>query len=718
MAGEVVTFNSLLAQFVESQMQAVEKGENVSQFLDRSARQALLLKVKDVVEDVDKPKLFDRTSLKHIGVLFNEAEKFRERLNAQDHPARLVFPDPQAWFQQSYKFMFDSVSFLEIVRFFAGGKTQDEKEIFFRTLVSKLIKTQETIRTISQNKPFLERYFKDYPQLAEKYPAVFAKRFKLSAPMPPERTVQAALKVFVDGLSRTCLNLLSELDISLPEPAQKAMDTKLYYDALILAIRHSPTDLFGELGSDDYSILVEELAKVSQQSHFHAHIFLFQHIKRIYLTDWLTFTLRENDRNGAEIFYQAGKADVYQKFTPLQMKKDSLEQLKQREHLDSTDVIKEESRALNELSEDDLYALLLKMYTLYKSDDLLGDMPLAPQSLSSGGDISWDKQNMVAQAGKKAKDLEKTGGGAAKAGRFMSMFSSLKKATKVFTVASKKVDDKKKKVSASTLPSAESAPPPEPESPPPPAIKMEHTGVRIEPCFPMPKRDCLNPVPGQKQDLSFNNSDSDAGVAPLEQEYIINMFNIENGPNLPKLNKNYLKWSNTVATILKSYGDDIARIQKKYVSGVNVDSFHEEVLYLRTKENVILVVGVTQMGQGKNVGTIPNKKTAYFRLFVKGDLAKGLTKFGVPSTLKEFKLEDKSHQFKEISIPTHYKEAPKYQAILIDALASVVEGLPQSEYDVLNDENLVGFVPVLQAKARDLIDKRGIQMERAAGEAS
>lgn len=719
MAEEALTFNALLTQFVEAQMKAVEQGGGEMKFLERAERQTLLNKVKDVVEDVDKPKLFDRTSLKNINSLFDEAERFRTRVTSENHPSNWIYPNPEEWYQQSYKFMYDSVSFLELVRFFAGGKTQDEKEIFFRTLVSKLIKTQETVRTIGQNKEFLSRYFSQFPDLEKNYPVFLSERLKQPEPFPPAKALLISLKMLVDSLSRSSLKLLEELDIGLPDAAQKALDSKLFYDALILTMRHAPTDLFGDLGSDDYSILVEELAKISQQSHFHPNVFLFQHIKRNYLIDWLVNTLRQLDRDGSETFYQAGKAEVYENFAALDVEKGLLDQLKEREQLDNPEVLEEEIKRLNTLSEDEIYALLLKMYTAYKNDELLaGEMPLAPQALSSSGDISWDKQNLVAQANKKAKDLEASGGGA-KAGRFKSMFVSLKKASKVFTMASKKVDDKKKSVGmASTkVASAEAAPPSEPPGPPPPVIKMEHTGVRIEPCFPMPKRDCLSPVPGQKQDLSFNNSDSDAGVAPLEQEFIVNMFNVGNEPNLPKLNPNYTKWQNTVATILRSYGDEARRVQKKYVSGVNVDSFNEEVLYLRTREDVVIVFGTTQMGQGKSVGTMPNKQTSYFRLFVKGDMSKGLTKFGVPSALKEFLIEEKSHQFKEISIPTHYKEAPKYQALLVDSLAAVIEGLPQTEYDMLKDENMIGFVPVLQEKARDLIEKKGVDMERA-GEAS
>ncbi len=718
MSQEDLTFNALLSQFMAKQINALDQAEGIStSYLDSKARAELLDRVKDVVEEPNKPKLFDRVSLKNMSQLFDEMDNFYQQLQQETHPIRLIYPDPLIWFQQSYKYMFDTVAFLEMVRFFAGGKTPDEKEIAFRTLVSKLIKTQDTVRTISNNTEFLNQYLENQTQLAEQFPAIFAEKSNLSEPLSASETVLSLLQEFVNDLSKSCLTLLDELEIDVPSPAQKALDSNLYYEGLILMMRHSSSDLFGELGSDDYSILVDELTKVSQQTQIHPNIFLFQHIKRKYLIHWLVQGLREKDREEADNFYQGGKAAVYAKFKRLSLDQTILDQLAQRENLDNAEVIEAETNSLNALTEDELYALLLKIYTFYKNDELLSqNMPLAPQALSSSGDITWDKQNMVAQTAKKVKELEATGGGAGKrASKFTSMLVGLKKATKVFSIASKRVDNKKaQKMVTTERPAAseESAGPAEPPPPPPPSIEVRHTGTLIAPCFPLPKRDCLNPVQGQKQDLSFNNSDDLAGVAPLEQEYIINMFNLDNESNQPEINKNFMKFAETVRMILDAYGEVTQRIQKKYTSGVNVESFSEQVLYLKIKEEVILVLGVTQMGEGKKLGKLPNKQTAYFRLFVKGSLSKGLNKYGVPSVLKEFSLSDKSHQFKEIAIPTHYKEAPQYQAVLVDALASVIEGLPEKDFTVLNDDDAVGFVSILQQKARELIEQKGIKMSR------
>ncbi|MBF0278556.1 MAG: hypothetical protein HQM13_12220 [SAR324 cluster bacterium] len=702
-----LTFNALL-------LQAIDKGAVASALLDQTARQELLDQLKDVTEDQGKPKMFDRISLKQIAALFDVAEKFYTEIQDENHPAHLIYGNPTEWFQQSYKFMYDPVSFMEVVRFFAGGKTQEEKEITFRTLISKLIKTQDTVRTIAKNKEFIKKYLEENNLLQEKYPALYAKEKNLPQPLSAEVSVMNSLKAFVDDTSQSCLTLFEELDIELPDPARPPAESKQYYEALVLTIRHAPEDLFGELGSDDYSILVEGLGKVCQQTQLYSSIFLFQHVKRAYLIYWLVHTLRQNDREGSSEFYQGGKAEVYAKFKPITIDQSIIQQLGQREHLDNQEVIDAETLSLNQLTEDDLYQLLLRMYTSYKNDELMAqNMPLAPQALSASGDITWDKQNMVAQVNRKVKVLEATGGGAGKsASKFSSMFVALKKATKVFTVASKRVDEKKKKALASQQAglSAEPSTPAEPPPPPPPPLKIGHTGVKIEPCFPLPKRDCLNPVPGQKQDMSFNNSDDQAGVAPLEQEGLINMFNLENLPNQPSVNPNYFKMGEAISLILESYDSEVQRLKKMYVSGVNKNSFTEQVLYLKIKEDVILTLGITQMGEGKNIGNLPKKETSYFRLFVKGDLSKGLTKYKVPSALKEFQTSDKSTQFKEIAIPTHYKEAPKYQAVLVDALALVIESLPQSVFDKLNAED--GFISLLQEKAKILIEQQGIKMER------
>ncbi len=713
-----LTFNALLSKLVDKQLKAVEQGlDSAPQYLDATARQELFEQLKTVMEEQDKPKLFDRTSLKNIESFFVKADETQSALKSPDHPAHLVYPVPGAWFEDSNKFMFDEVSFVEIVRFFGGGKTQDEKEITFRTLVAKLIKTQETVRTISQKREFLNKYLELFPPLQEKFPAVFARQMGLAEPPSPSDAILKAMQKLVADISQTCLRLFEELDIPVPEQAQPALDNKQHYKALILTVRHSQ-ELFAELGSDDYSILVEELMKIVHQSHFHPLIFLFQHVKREYLTDWLVNTMRQFDRDGAETFYQAGKAKVYDEFRMLDMSEDTINALKDLEQLNNEEVIKAEEEQLKALSEDDFYELLLKIYTSYKNDALIGqNMPVAVQALSSSGDISWDKQNMVAQTHKKIKELEATGGGAgkAKAKRFNGMFGALKKATKIFSVASKKVDDKKASKMKTQMPkiSEEDTTPRPPPGPPPPVIAVKYSGILLEPCFPMPKRDCLNPVKGQKQDYSFNNSDAESGVAPVEQEFMIDLFNVKKDPNLPKLNRTYSKFSNTVTTILRSYDEHVMRIQKKYKAGMNVDSFTEEILYLRIKEDVILTLGNTQMGQSKNVGALPNKQTAYLRLFVKGELSKGLNRYGVPSVLKEFKVDDRAAQFKEISVPTHYKEAPKYQGVLVDALAVVVESLPEQQFDMLNDDNLIGFVGVLQEKARILKEEYKLEFNRS-----
>jgi len=69
------TFNELLTKTVESQISAVDQAgsvprEGTSTLLSPQIRQSLLEQAKEVTEDTDSHKLFDRTSLKQIGQFF------------------------------------------------------------------------------------------------------------------------------------------------------------------------------------------------------------------------------------------------------------------------------------------------------------------------------------------------------------------------------------------------------------------------------------------------------------------------------------------------------------------------------------------------------------------------------------------------------------------------------------------------------------------------
>lgn len=715
------TFQELLIMAVDQQILALEHNKEIGTLIDKASRDQWFEKLKDVVEDTDRVKIFDRTSLKNFQLFFDQADDYYQQVSKSDHPSTMLYKSPVLWFQQSYKFMFDTVSFLELIRFFAGGKTQFEKEITFRALVSKLIKTQDTIRTIFHKNDFLERYFAKNADLNSKYPAILATRLNLPQALSPRDTLQRTLHDLVSDISHKCINLFKELSVPIAENAKPALERKEYYEALILTIRHKEGEIFEELGSDDYTVLVEELAKIISLSHLHTDIYIFQHAKRGYLTDWLTNTLRDYDRGGSATFYQAGKVEIYQNYEAIQIDRKHLNDLKDRANLDNPETKEAELFGIEHLTEDEFYELLLRIYTHYKNDSVIGkSMPLSAQSLASSGNSTWEQKNMIAQVQKKMEaaaanaDKQELGGAAAKSRRFGSMLSSLKKVAISLAQSFKKVEHVKKEKAPAPekpKPAAEKAAPASPVASKD-VLKVSHSGNALEICFPLPKKDVLNPQKNQRQDISWSNNDADASQTPTEQEFLVNFFNTKNEPNQP-LNKKYLKFANSVMAILRSYSDHVRHIQKKIASASgNVDSFNEDILYLKIKDDVILVMGATNMGQNKQLGKIPSGKTSYVRLFLKGDIAKSLAKTGVPSAIKEFHVEDKNMAFKEVMMPSHYQAVPVFEAVLLDALFTVVESLPKDQFELLNDDSLVGFVGLLQDKAAALMDK-GLQFKRA-----
>lgn len=707
-----ITFDQLILRAVNQQMQAVEQGNPATSYISPQERKEMLIRLQEVCEVPEKPShLFDRTSLTHISHLFHRADAFRERITQENHPARWIFDNPGEWFEQCYRWMYDPVAFLELIRYFGGGKNQHEKEIIFRSLVAKLIKTQETIRKIGNKKGFLDEYLEDYPKLKQNYPVYMQKSLKLSQPLSPADSVLRALKMLVKDISYSCLKLFEELEINLHESAQHALSKKHYYEALILGIRHAEEDLFSFLASEDYPVLVQHLTTIIENSLLHPKMYLLEHVKHKYMLDWLVHTLRNYDRQGTETFYQAGKSSEYARFSPLRMPVSTLKDLKTRKKLDDSQVIDAEIRSLESLSIHDFYELLLKIYKRYKDDHILGkDLPASAQALSSGGDITWDKKNMVAQVVRKVKAAEASGGADdARVNHFSSMLSSFRKIAETFGFAIKKRDKAIK---------AKKAPPPLPTTPAeeeegdrapsiprddaPRVMRVEHSGKLLPTWYPRPKRDVMNPVTGQRQDISFKDHDTDSVVAPTEQKYFVNFFNVKKEENNP-INKNYNKFSNAIMAILRSYGDGVRHVQKKTSSGGNVDSFNEEILYLRIDEDIILVLGVTKMGQDKSIGKVPKGKTAYFRLFVKGSYTQKL--FGSKDLLviKEFEWEEEVSRFREVLIK-HFTTAHELEAIVVKALINVVESLPQDQFDFLNDHTLIGFVSVLQHKAKSLLD--------------
>ncbi|MGK5093385.1 hypothetical protein WDW89_15420 [Deltaproteobacteria bacterium TL4] len=703
-AEKAITFDQLLLQYVEQQMAAVERGEEIRQYLTPELRKKLLEQLMIVQEGEEKTTpFFDNISLTLMAQVFAQADEFQKKISEDEHPASLLYGNPQGWFCQSYGFMFSPVSFIELIRFFGAGRNKYEKEIIFRTQVAKLIKTQDTVRKISANDQFIEKYMNEYPDFARTYPEFQKKTLKLSKSYSYKESLLKGMFFLVRDVSIACLNVFSDLNIALPSQAKMAFDRKRFYEALILTMRHSKGDLFETVLLDQYPTLVKSLTNVIQQSFLHPELFMFQHIKRQYMMDWLVFTLREYDKEHREVFYQAGKSGIYKKFTPLDLSEDTLNALKIRERLIDNEVIAAECEALSGLEEASFYELLLRIYTRYKDDHLLGKgLPMAAQALSSGGDISWDKQNMVAQVSQKMEEAKKD---PSKAKHFQGMLLSLKKVVEVFTHIVKKQQDA---VEASKAKQSETEPEEEPiniesaepEPPPPPVFEVLHSGVLLEPCFPLRKGEVLEPVKGQRQDRAFKDSDDTAAVAPTEQEYIVNFFNITNEKNLP-INKYYNKFSNATMAILRTYEKMVEYVTKKISVGGNVSAFTEDLLYLKITDSIILTLGNTNMGQSPNIGKLQGGKTAYFRLFLGGDLAKILFRTNSTSYLKAFRIGENVVRFKEVQLE-HFRNKPQLEALMVHAYLKVIESLPQDQFDFLNDESLIGFVSILQHKANQL----------------
>jgi len=113
---------------------------------------------------------------------------------------------------------------------------------------------------------------------------------------------------------------------------------------------------------------------------------------------------------------------------------------------------------------------------------------------------------MVAQVSKKIQAVEK-GEENEHISHFQSLLTSLKKVTEVFSGIFKKQEQAKKPPSSQKGETAATSPEtPGPDTPPPPPpLKIAHTGELLGVCFPLSKGEVLDPVPGQKQDISFNN---------------------------------------------------------------------------------------------------------------------------------------------------------------------------------------------------------------------
>ena len=706
------TFNDLLAEFVDEQILNLQQGGVLKQYLGEEKRNSILEQLTLVVNHKgEKEPLFDQDSLENIRAVFQRADQYYEQLQNESHPAYFVFEDPLDWFQQSYNFMFDTVYFVEIIRYFAGGKSHEEKEIVFRSLVSKLIKTQDTLRTISNNQEFLDTYAENNPKLTKHFPEFAQNSLPSSTPLTIESAIKKSLQRIVQDIGINCLKIFKILQIRPHSKAKPSFEKKQYYDALIITIRHSKEDLFSSVAPESYNELIFQLTKIIEISHLHPQIFLFAHIKRRYLTYWLLYTLRGYDKEENSVSIQEEKSKIYEKFEELEMEVALLTDLKSFEKLEEDEVIQNERKAVDELSEDSFYELLLKVYTRFKNDKRIGNnMPLTAQSLSASGSIAWEKQNMVAQANKKMQQVldesknKPNPETKEKVKQYSGIMNSFRKLTDNFARVFKKKQVVEKKAKREQVePVVEESPEEVPtEEASQVAFVLQNHGELLQPCFPLSKKDVLNPVPGQRQDITFNNSDGESSYSPEAQEYIVNFFNVNEEKNHP-VNKGYLKYANAILTIIRNY-EETRQIRKKFVTAGNVDSFMEQVLYLKIEDKAVLCIGKTKMGMAKGISKIPKGETVYFRLFVGGEHMQRVYRIEKVGMLKEFPTEEGNKRFKEVTT-RHLPNLIHFQVMIIEGLMSIVEGLPTEEFEFLADDELIGFLSLLQQKAAQLMEK-------------
>lgn len=709
---EALTFNALLVQMVEQQLQMAEQDNHTLSFLNEAQRSPLFKTLETVREEDSRRPAFDSTSLKNIRLLFDQAEKYHTLFHNTGHPAHLLFDNPQKWFLQSYHFMHDPVALLELVRYFGGGKTPIEKEIIFRSMVAKLIKTQETKRIICQNQGFLEKYFHENEGFGQKYALYMAKVLNLAEPLAPTDAFIKSLEKLVADIAAKCLMLFEKLKIPLCASAQNAASKGEPYDALILMIRHSGDDLLGNLGNDLYPTLVSCLTTIIQRFHLHPDIYFFQHIKREYLTHWLVFLLRKEDQSKGEAFYQQGKSKIYKLFEPLEVSEEFLSSLQEFENIDEPGVQEAEVEALGKISEDDFYALLLKIYSHYKDDEgFVKNLSMAPQGLASSGNTQWEQRNIIAQAEHKVNKAEDKKG--SKLRRLASMVTSLKSASSMFLGVAEKREVVKQKSKTGPPPAPEEAPAPEEKKDVHyrPVLNVTHSGQLLEPFFPIPYYEVSDPMDNQKQDLSINDNDKDMGISESTVDVCVNLFNIEEESNAT-LNKSYVKFFNGIQAILRAYGEVSQKIQQKEASGQKVETLTEEVLYFRTSDDAVLALGITHTEPVPGFGKFPSGKIAYLRLLIKGEEMRKMPK-SRDDLIKSFSIQGKAVFFK--NVPHDYAlKNPICTAYLLEGLLLVVESLPQDQFELLNDDSLVGFVKIIQQKANLLlIRNKALTFKRA-----
>lgn len=701
-------FEDLLKEYTQYQLKRTKEGQDNLRYLNENFREPLFERLKFAVEGSNNTKVFDRYSLMQMEEFFKIADGIYNSTAQSDFNQPWYGADAEVWFKENYRFMFEPVSMLEFIRFYGGGKSFNEKEVIFRSMVSKLIKTQETIRKICLKKGFLESFLERHPAVGETYPAHIAKMARLKKIPDAKNAIIHGLQFMVNEIGEHSIRIFKHLNIELNGKAQVAFNRRRLYEALVLMMRYSEEELFKDLNNDEYMILTEDLRDVMRVTMFHPEVSMYQAIKRAFLTDWVVNSLRNQEREQPFLYMQSGKAKLYKEFNGINLNEEQLKQLASKEDLDNPQVIEMETQALEALASDKFYELLFNIYRKYREEDLKGDaLSLHPTVMASQGNIKFDKMNMMAWLEKKVQMIQKEGGKPNVSMRsFATMLNSMKQATKTFVNTNKKmaVVEKRRQEMQSIFVE------PEPEPPPLPQMEYAFKDDPLPVCFPSSKTDVRTYNKGQRQDYTFNNSDSVATFHPLEQEFIVDFFNVHGVGNDP-LNPGYQLFARFVQRILSHFDEKVRTAQKQYTLKVQLPPFEERVVYLRTDDNIIVSLGETEMGQSKKLGDLPFRKTHYWRLFVKGPYLRMLPQTWAMSVVKDFPVDGVHIKFKEVTLPDHYENALTLQGLVIDSFMTILEHVPNETFMTLSGGHQ-SLIDLFQSKARGLIEK-GVKMKHA-----
>lgn len=701
MESSFVAFEEVLYEYLDCQLDRNRYDGGSVYYLNKGFRKQMLDRLTEVRDYQNSPKVFDLVSLLKITDFFDDVDQVYFSMIQQESAANFA-QDTEQWFRESYKFMFEPVAMLDMIRFYGCGQSNFEKEVIFRTLISKLIKTRETIRILCVNEAFLDRHLERNPELRDELISTIKQSHPNQSLPDGRKAIEQSLLILVNEIGLNFLNLFKRLSIPLNKQAQLAQKERRHYEALILMMRHNSDDLFDHLDDKQYSVLTDCLKEILAKILFHPFVGVFQRLKREYMTEWVIFTLRALDREAGQTELQSGKANIYKNYDKVYCDDEFIESLSDPRRMFDNKSIDFEWEMLQNLSEEQFYELQLKLYSMYqKREFTVEPFPIPPSTLAPCGNIRFDKLNMMSWLNKTLASLSDKQDPLSqkKAACFGKMLISMKRANQLFTSAMLKLEYRLKSQNDSIfveLPGADL---------PLPRLMLRPSGQKLEVCYPMPQAQLTSNTSTTNQNLSFNNNDTTASFHPVEQIFIINFLNHDKSPNRP-LNSSYLKFHQFVGLVLHVYRNQSKTLNKRLTHQGRQLKTQEELIYFRIEENIVLALGLTNLGRSKNIGSLPDHKTAYFRLFVAGSLEKELQQVWSLQVAKIFPGgvdgADEWH-FTEVSIPDHYMSNRRYQVLLIEALLDVMETLPNEVYINVSDLNK-GLYGVLQKKAEQLME--------------